>query len=190
MVYLKSVENVITLGKLIGLLFLFCLPLLSILFLKAKRNDLARPVMGTIFLVSTSFCCLNSLVLSRKVCNILLSCLIFEKNLHCCLIDQKRIFLLSCLIKIFCTLTMTNSIITIFLDSSISLMETLNTSEVPMKRLDLSSAFEGSAIFRHTQSQLQPLMQSMAGTVKHNSSLFTNSIDQYATNALWQVRHL
>ena len=49
MVYLKSVENVITLGKLIGLLFLFCLPLLSILFLKTKRNDLARPVMGTIF---------------------------------------------------------------------------------------------------------------------------------------------
>ena len=50
--YLKSVENVITLGKLIGLLFLFCLPLLSILFLKTKRNDLARPVMGTIFLVT------------------------------------------------------------------------------------------------------------------------------------------
>ena len=53
MVYLKSVENVITLGKLIGLLFLFCLPLLSILFLKTKRNDLARPVKGTIFLVNT-----------------------------------------------------------------------------------------------------------------------------------------
>ena len=52
MVYLKSVENVITLGKLIGPLFLFCLPLLSILFLKTKRNDLARPVMGTIFVVS------------------------------------------------------------------------------------------------------------------------------------------
>ena len=51
MVYLKSVENVITLGKLKGLLFLFCLPLLSILFLKTKRNDLAHPVMGTIFLV-------------------------------------------------------------------------------------------------------------------------------------------
>ena len=51
MVYLKFVENVITLGKLIGLLFLFCLPLLSILFLKTKRNDLTRPVMGTIFLV-------------------------------------------------------------------------------------------------------------------------------------------
>ena len=51
--YLKSVENVITLGNLIGLLFLFCLPLLSILFLKTKRNDLARPVMGTIFLVIT-----------------------------------------------------------------------------------------------------------------------------------------
>ena len=55
MVYLKSVENVITLGKLIGLLFLFCLPLLSILFLKTKRNDLARPVMGTIFLVWSHF---------------------------------------------------------------------------------------------------------------------------------------
>ena len=53
MVYLKSVENVITLGELIGLLFLFCLPLLSIFFLKTKRNDLARPVMGTIFLVTT-----------------------------------------------------------------------------------------------------------------------------------------
>ena len=61
MVYLKSVENVITLGKLIGLLFLFCLPLLSILFLKTKRNDLARPVMGTIFLVIvySSFIILN-----------------------------------------------------------------------------------------------------------------------------------
>ena len=47
-------ENVITLGKLIGLLILFCHPLLSILFFensKNKRNDLARPVMGTIFLV-------------------------------------------------------------------------------------------------------------------------------------------
>ena len=51
MVYLKNVENVIPLSKLIGLLFLFCLPLLSILFLKTKRNDLARPLMGTIFLV-------------------------------------------------------------------------------------------------------------------------------------------
>ena len=51
MVYLKSVENFITLGKLIDLLFLFCLPLLSILFLKTKMNDLARPVMGTIFIV-------------------------------------------------------------------------------------------------------------------------------------------
>ena len=50
-VHLKYVENVIPLSKLIGLLFLFCLPLLSILFLKTKRNDLARPVMGIIFLV-------------------------------------------------------------------------------------------------------------------------------------------
>ena len=56
MVYLKSEENVITLGKLIGLLFLFCVPLLSILFLKTKRNDLARPVMGTIFLVVVISC--------------------------------------------------------------------------------------------------------------------------------------
>ena len=56
MVYLKYVENVIPLSKLIGLLFLFCLPLLSILFLKTKRNDLARPVMGTIFLVNI-LCC-------------------------------------------------------------------------------------------------------------------------------------
>ena len=48
-VYLKSVENDITLGKLIGLLFLFCLPLLSILFLKTKRNDLARPVWEPFF---------------------------------------------------------------------------------------------------------------------------------------------
>ena len=49
-------ECFITLGKLIGLLFLFCLSLLSILFLKTKRNDLARPVMGTIFLVYI-LCC-------------------------------------------------------------------------------------------------------------------------------------
>ena len=51
MVYLKSEENVITLGKLIGLLYLFSLPSPLSLFLKTKRNDLARPVMGTIFLV-------------------------------------------------------------------------------------------------------------------------------------------
>ena len=51
MVYLKSVENFITLGKLIGLLFVFCVhPPLYFVFLN-KRIDLARPVMGTIFLV-------------------------------------------------------------------------------------------------------------------------------------------
>ena len=65
MLYLKSVENVITLGKLIGLLFLFCLPLLSILFLKTMGNDLARPVIGTIFLVigrakRAPHCCVQS----------------------------------------------------------------------------------------------------------------------------------
>ena len=52
-------ENVITLGKLIGLLYLFCPPFLSIFFLKQHkntRNELARPVMGTIFLVYVSVC--------------------------------------------------------------------------------------------------------------------------------------
>ena len=48
MVYLKSVENVITLGKLI----FYSVSPSSILFLKTKRNDLASPVMGTIFLVT------------------------------------------------------------------------------------------------------------------------------------------
>ena len=71
MVYLKSVENVITLGKLIGLLFLFCLPLLSILFLKTKRNDLARPVMGTIFLVIPR----NQVWLSRDTVPLMWACI-------------------------------------------------------------------------------------------------------------------
>ena len=52
-------ENVITLSKLIGLLLLFCHPPppppLSLYYVfensKNKRNDLARPGMGTIFLV-------------------------------------------------------------------------------------------------------------------------------------------
>ena len=76
MVYLKSVENVITLGKLIGLLFLFCLPLLSILFLKTKRNDLAHPVMGTIFLVivhSTLTLCIHVRE-SFSTCCCIISC--------------------------------------------------------------------------------------------------------------------
>ena len=81
MVYLKSVENVITLGKLIGLLFLFCLPLLSILFLKTKRNDLARPVMGTIFLVFHPYepICL---VRFTRLCNkcIMSVCLVCQIN--------------------------------------------------------------------------------------------------------------
>ena len=45
-------ENVITLGKLIGLLL--CLPSSLLLIVensKNSRNELARPVMGTIFLV-------------------------------------------------------------------------------------------------------------------------------------------
>ena len=67
MVYLKSVENVIPLSKLIGLLFLFCLPLLSILFLKTKGNDLARPVMGTIFLVLLTELHVSSCSMSKCV---------------------------------------------------------------------------------------------------------------------------
>ena len=67
MVYLKSVENVITLGKLIGLLFLFCLPLLSILFLKTKRNDLTRPVMGTIFLVLFIVVCAQDFIVRTYI---------------------------------------------------------------------------------------------------------------------------
>ena len=76
MVYLKYVENVIPLSKLIGLLFLFCLPLLSILFLKTKRNDLARPVMGTIFLVNLAACHEMSADLAKKKVNkkVLLNC--------------------------------------------------------------------------------------------------------------------
>ena len=51
-------ENVITLGKLSPVVFILS-PLLSILFLKTPkntRNELARPVMGTIFLVSLHRC--------------------------------------------------------------------------------------------------------------------------------------
>ena len=62
MVYLYSVENVITLGKLIGLLFLFCPPLpLYFVFENSKntRNELARPVMGTIFLIIIIFIIIN-----------------------------------------------------------------------------------------------------------------------------------
>ena len=46
-------ENVITLGKLIGLLFC-SVPPLYFVFENSKntRNDLARPVMGTILLVN------------------------------------------------------------------------------------------------------------------------------------------
>ena len=46
-------ENVITLGKLIDCCFFLSPPPLSFVFENSenKRNDLARPVMGTIFLV-------------------------------------------------------------------------------------------------------------------------------------------
>ena len=70
MVHLKSVENVIPLSKLIGLLFLFCLPLLSILFLKTKRNDLSRPVMGTIFLVMPLLGVLQQVKVQISICKI------------------------------------------------------------------------------------------------------------------------
>ena len=55
MVCLKSVENVITLGKLIGLLFLFCLPLLSILFLINYEEGPLSPCNGNHFLVHNIF---------------------------------------------------------------------------------------------------------------------------------------
>ena len=45
-------ENVITLGKLIGLLFLFSSPSLYFVF-ENSRNELARHVMGSIFLVTS-----------------------------------------------------------------------------------------------------------------------------------------
>ena len=50
-------ENVITLGKLIGLLFCSA-PLLYFVFENSKntRNELARPVMGTIFNICMSVC--------------------------------------------------------------------------------------------------------------------------------------
>ena len=44
----------ITLGKLIGMLFCPLPPLLAILFLKTPKIELAHPVMGTIFLVYMS----------------------------------------------------------------------------------------------------------------------------------------
>ena len=45
-------KNVITLGKLIGLLFLFCPPRYFVFEIsKNTMNELTRPVMGTIFLV-------------------------------------------------------------------------------------------------------------------------------------------
>ena len=43
-------ENVITLGKLIGLLFCSVPPLYFVF--ETPRNELARPVMGTIILVT------------------------------------------------------------------------------------------------------------------------------------------
>ena len=51
-------ENVITLGKLIDPVdFILSPPPLYFFFWKTKRNDLARPVMGTIFLVPMSRYC-------------------------------------------------------------------------------------------------------------------------------------
>ena len=46
-------KNVITLSKLIDLLLLFCPPTSLFVFENSKntRNKIARPVMGTIFLV-------------------------------------------------------------------------------------------------------------------------------------------
>ena len=60
-------ENVITLGKLIGLLFLFVTPSYFVFEnSKNKRNDLTRPVMGTIFLVFKGANCLPNLLCSPE----------------------------------------------------------------------------------------------------------------------------
>ena len=67
-------ENVITLGKLIGLLFLFCL---YYVFenSKNKRNDLTRPVMGTIVLVIYILCVCVCVCVSVCLCVCLSVCL-------------------------------------------------------------------------------------------------------------------
>ena len=62
-------ENVITLGKLIGLL-LFCPSPFSILFLKTP-NELTRPVMETIFLVNCGLLNPQSLKAVNKYMNYL-----------------------------------------------------------------------------------------------------------------------
>ena len=67
MVHLQSVNNVITLGKLIGLLFLFCLPFL-LLHTKNTKNELTRLVMGNIFLVYSETC--QKLKVSEMSCGI------------------------------------------------------------------------------------------------------------------------
>ena len=74
--YLLSVENVITLGKLIGLLLLFCpLPLLSNFEnTKSTRNELALPVMGTIFLVYLRVYCYYEIILKKAFTKITAYC--------------------------------------------------------------------------------------------------------------------
>ena len=47
--------RVITLDKLISLLFLFCPPLYFVFDSKNTKNEIARPVMGTIFLVHNTY---------------------------------------------------------------------------------------------------------------------------------------
>ena len=63
-------KNVITLGKLIGLLFCSVTPLYFV-FENSKntRNELARPVMGTIFLVLLLLSHWHLDLMITKVCN-------------------------------------------------------------------------------------------------------------------------
>ena len=77
-------ENVIALGKLIGLLFC-SLPTLSFVFENSKntRNELARPVMGTIFLVYYNSCIYQhhdrSCSLTRAINNVISVMELLEK---------------------------------------------------------------------------------------------------------------
>ena len=94
-------ENVITLGILIGLLLLFCPPSSLFCFENSKntRNELARPGMGTIFLVkraseaSEAFSlvmkthnCLRLRGLTRNTCpHLAYGVHVLASNRHACL---------------------------------------------------------------------------------------------------------
>ena len=85
MVYLKSVENVITLGNLIGLLFLFCVSLLSILFLKTPkiRGMTCSPCNG-------NHCSSNIHEDQWLICQVLIIFMTSGLQIQCKLIGQAK----------------------------------------------------------------------------------------------------